>query len=55
MTDPALEQLGTELLTTPLLTHELGSLAKPNWRVRSVAGQPVGEGEIEEARVWGGP
>src|SRR5438477_559054 len=26
------------LLTTPLLTHELGSLGKPNWRVRSKAG-----------------
>jgi 5-methyltetrahydropteroyltriglutamate--homocysteine methyltransferase len=53
MTDQVLEPLGTAFLTTPLLTHELGSLAKPNWRVRGAAGQPVGEGDIEDARAWG--
>jgi 5-methyltetrahydropteroyltriglutamate--homocysteine methyltransferase len=41
------------LLTRPLLTHELGSLAKPNWRVKAVAGLPLGDADIEEARSWG--
>ncbi|MGH2681995.1 MAG: hypothetical protein ACRDIX_02035 [Actinomycetota bacterium] len=53
MTDQTLEELGSSLLTTPLLTHELGSLAKPNWRVRGAAGQPVEEADIEDARLWG--
>ena len=42
-----------DLLTKPLLTHELGSLAKPNWRVKAVAGRPIDEGDLEEARTWG--
>ena len=37
----------------PLLTHELGSLAKPNWRVKSVAGRALAERDIDEAREWG--
>ena len=37
----------------PLLTHELGSLAKPNWRVRAVAGKPIEEADLEDARAWG--
>jgi 5-methyltetrahydropteroyltriglutamate--homocysteine methyltransferase len=44
---------GTALLTTPLLTHELGSLAKPNWRVKSVAGQHLDDRDLEDARAWG--
>ncbi len=40
-------------LDTPLCTHELGSLAKPNWRVRAVAGTPLAEQDVEEARRWG--
>jgi 5-methyltetrahydropteroyltriglutamate--homocysteine methyltransferase len=44
---------GADLLTQPLLTHELGSLAKPNWRVKAVAGQPLDEGDVEDARSWG--
>jgi 5-methyltetrahydropteroyltriglutamate--homocysteine methyltransferase len=44
---------GLDLLTTPLLTHELGSLAKPNWRVKSVAGMPLDQRDLEEARSWG--
>jgi 5-methyltetrahydropteroyltriglutamate--homocysteine methyltransferase len=43
----------TAILTRPLLTHELGSLAKPNWRVRAVAGAPVTDSDLEDARVWG--
>ena len=44
---------GTSLLSKPLLTHELGSLAKPNWRVKAIAGRPIGEEDIAEARSWG--
>jgi 5-methyltetrahydropteroyltriglutamate--homocysteine methyltransferase len=53
VTDQAVDQVGASLLTTPLLTHELGSLAKPNWRVRAAAGQPLEEKDIEEAGAWG--
>jgi 5-methyltetrahydropteroyltriglutamate--homocysteine methyltransferase len=41
------------LLTRPLLTHELGSLAKPNWRVKAVAGAELTEEDLEDARSWG--
>lgn len=41
------------VVTTPLLTHELGSLAKPNWRVKAIAGRPIDEGDLDEARTWG--
>src|SRR5712692_1929972 len=37
----------------PLLTHEVGSLDKPGWRVKAYAGNPLGDGDLEEARVWG--
>jgi 5-methyltetrahydropteroyltriglutamate--homocysteine methyltransferase len=37
----------------PLLTHELGSLAKPNWRVKGAAGAPLDEADLEDARTWG--
>src|SRR5207244_2503237 len=40
-------------LARPLLTHELGSLAKPNWRVKSFAGSPLSERDFQEAREWG--
>src|SRR2546425_2881770 len=40
-------------LARPLLTHELGSLAKPNWRVKAFAGAPLGDRDFEEAREWG--
>jgi 5-methyltetrahydropteroyltriglutamate--homocysteine methyltransferase len=36
-----------------LLTHEMGSLAKPGWRVKAYAGQPLGQADLEEARTWG--
>ena len=41
------------LLSKPLLTHELGSLAKPNWRVKAIAGRPIAEADLEDARTWG--
>ena len=40
-------------VATPLLTHELGSLAKPNWRVKAIAGRPIEEADLEDARRWG--
>src|SRR5918998_1841686 len=35
------------------LTREIGSLAKPGWRVKAIAGRPVEERDVEEARGWG--
>jgi 5-methyltetrahydropteroyltriglutamate--homocysteine methyltransferase len=35
------------------VTREIGSLAKPGWRVKSIAGRPVEEKDIEDARKWG--
>ena len=37
----------------PLLTHEVGSLDKPSWRVKAYAGRPLGEPEYKEAESWG--
>lgn len=37
----------------PLLTHELGSLAKPNWRVKAISGRPLDERDLDDARAWG--
>jgi 5-methyltetrahydropteroyltriglutamate--homocysteine methyltransferase len=37
----------------PLLTHEVGSLDKPGWRVKAYAGKPLEEKDLEEARAWG--
>jgi 5-methyltetrahydropteroyltriglutamate--homocysteine methyltransferase len=36
-----------------LLTHEIGSLAKPPWRVKTAAGTPLGDGDVEHAQQWG--
>src|SRR5207248_1996955 len=36
-----------------LLTHEVGSLDKPGWRVKAFAGKPLAEADYEEARHWG--
>jgi 5-methyltetrahydropteroyltriglutamate--homocysteine methyltransferase len=41
------------LVNTPLLTHELGSLAKPNWRVKGIAGRPIEHEDLDDARAWG--
>ncbi|MGH2573246.1 MAG: hypothetical protein ACRDGU_07160 [Actinomycetota bacterium] len=37
----------------PLLTHEMGSLAKPGWRVKAYAGATLDEQDMDEARQWG--
>jgi 5-methyltetrahydropteroyltriglutamate--homocysteine methyltransferase len=42
-----------DLVTTPLLTHEVGSLMKPNWRVKANAGRPIEDQDVEDARAWG--
>ena len=36
-----------------LLTHEIGSLAKPPWLVKASAGSPLEEEDVEHARQWG--
>jgi 5-methyltetrahydropteroyltriglutamate--homocysteine methyltransferase len=35
------------------LTHEIGSLAKPPWYVKTAAGKPLETGDVEHARRWG--
>ncbi len=45
--------MSDSVVTTPLLTHELGSLAKPNWRVKAIAGRGIEQADIDDARVWG--
>jgi len=40
-------------MLTPLLTHEVGSLAKPAWRVKAAAGRPPDDADTREARAWG--
>jgi 5-methyltetrahydropteroyltriglutamate--homocysteine methyltransferase len=53
MSAPTAQAEATSLLTRPLLTHELGSLAKPNWRVKAIGGAEITEQDLEEARLWG--
>ena len=42
-----------DLTREPLLTHEVGSLDKLGWRVKAVAGSPLDERDLQEARAWG--
>ena len=42
-----------DIMTTPLLSHEVGSLDKPGWRVKAFAGKKLEERDLEEARSWG--
>lgn len=37
----------------PLFTHEIGSLAKPHWRVKAMGGGILSPEDIEEAEKWG--
>jgi 5-methyltetrahydropteroyltriglutamate--homocysteine methyltransferase len=39
--------------THRFLTHEIGSLAKPPWLVKTSAGRTLDESDIEHARSWG--
>jgi 5-methyltetrahydropteroyltriglutamate--homocysteine methyltransferase len=34
-------------------TREIGSLAKPSWRVKTFAGRPLDESDVAEAERWG--
>ncbi len=36
----------------PLLTHEIGSLAKPNWRVKAMNNIPLNDEDIKDAKYW---
>ncbi|MGH2638440.1 MAG: hypothetical protein ACRDF4_04060, partial [Rhabdochlamydiaceae bacterium] len=36
-----------------LLTHEIGSLAKPEWRVKVGRGKPFTQKDIDDAIYWG--
>src|SRR3989441_6674506 len=45
--------MSADLDHKPLLTHEIGSLDKPGWRVKAYAGQPLSDRDLEEARTWG--
>ena len=42
-----------ELVRTPLLTHEVGSLDKPSWRVKGFAGKELSDEDLDAARTWG--
>ena len=35
------------------LTHEIGSLAKPPWHVKTAAGRPLEDSDVEHAKRWG--
>jgi 5-methyltetrahydropteroyltriglutamate--homocysteine methyltransferase len=41
------------MTTVHFTTREIGSLAKPPWRVKSFAGRPVEADDIAEAERWG--
>jgi len=36
----------------PLTTHEVGSLAKPNWRVKALTGRTLSDRDVEQAAEW---
>lgn len=40
-------------MSVKLLTHEVGSLAKPPWLVKTSAGRPLDDGDIAHAKAWG--
>ncbi len=40
------------MMTEALLTQEVGSLAKPNWRIAAVAGKEVTDQHVADALVW---
>ena len=37
-----------DLTSTPLLTHEVGSLDKPGWRTAAYAGKPVSSKDVQD-------
>jgi len=45
--------MSTTVDRKPLLTHEVGSLDKPGWRVKAQAGRPIDARDLEAAAAWG--
>ncbi len=45
--------MSTTVDRKPLLTHEVGSLDKPGWRVKAQAGRPLETRDLEAATSWG--
>ncbi len=37
----------------PLMTHDIGSLDKPAWRVKALADTPLTESDLQDAEKWG--
>lgn len=37
----------------PLMTHDIGSLAKPSWKLKAFADLPLNEKDLAEAERWG--
>lgn len=40
-------------MTENFITHEVGSLAKSEWRIKAVAGTKIGAKDIQSAAAWG--
>jgi 5-methyltetrahydropteroyltriglutamate--homocysteine methyltransferase len=40
-------------MSVRFLTREIGSLAKPSWRVKAFAGRPLDQSDVEHASAWG--
>ena len=40
-------------MSVRFLTREIGSLAKPSWRVKAFAGRLLDQRDLDEARRWG--
>jgi 5-methyltetrahydropteroyltriglutamate--homocysteine methyltransferase len=40
-------------MSVRFLTREIGSLAKPSWRVKAFAGRPLEDSDVEAAADWG--
>lgn len=39
--------------TASLIVHEVGSLAKPSWRVKAISNTPLLQEDVKEAEKWG--
>src|SRR5439155_26557795 len=50
---PGARRAGAGGVSVRFVTREIGSLGKPPWRVKSFAGRPLEESDLEEARRWG--
>jgi 5-methyltetrahydropteroyltriglutamate--homocysteine methyltransferase len=41
-------------MSVRFVTREIGSLAKPSWRVKTFADRPLDDSDVESAETWGG-